>query len=123
MPELRGIDFARDIATANKIEALKAMEITPDAALKMAETMASYGRASVVLTRTELEKLFGANVNVVRAEYIDSDEILLITIEKEGLPMWHEGSRPYRVSGRFTDGSYIMADVRGEWADTWDARR
>ncbi len=72
--------------------------------------LAEDGRAQVVLGRSELQKLFDDEVFVVRAEYEDDEEQLLITIEGVGLPRWREGQRPSRVTGRLLDSSYVMLD-------------
>ena len=55
------------------------------------------GRVTVILPRSELQKLFASDLTVLRAEYEDAEEQLLITVEGEDLEPWQEMCRPMRV--------------------------
>lgn len=89
---------------------------TPEQLRKFLEmAMITSGRVTVVLTRTELQKLFGRNIYIVRCEYQDEQEKLLITVEGEGLPRWTEGLLTWRVGGRLLDSAYLMDDLKGTW--------
>ena len=55
------------------------------------------GRVTVILPRSELQKLFASDLTVLRAEYEDAEEQLLITVEGEDLEPWQEQRRPMRV--------------------------
>ena len=66
------------------------------------------GRVTVVLPRTELQKLFASDLTVLRAKYEDAEEQLLITLEGEALPKWYPQTRPERKAGQVLDSSYVM---------------
>ena len=59
--------------------------------------MSTKGRVTVILPRSELQKLFASDLTVLRAEYEDAEEQLLITVEGEDLEPWQEQCRPMRV--------------------------
>ena len=66
------------------------------------------GRVTVVLPRRELQKLFASDLTVLRAEYDDDYEQLLVTVEGESLPQWRTGTKPMRVEGQALESAYVM---------------
>lgn len=85
--------------------------MTPAEAAKLAYGLQSYGRVEVVLSRSELNKLFAGDVSVIYCEYDQREEQLRICIEGSGLfKNWKEGQRPYNVRGSILGGSYVMME-------------
>ena len=91
--------------------------MTPADAMKIAKGLANYGRAEIRIPLSNLfELLAPKNVGIAHVEYDHRAECLCIIVKGDGLPVSWPGARPFVVSGKFTEGSYIMADVRQEWA-------
>ena len=76
------------------------------------------GRVTVVLPRTELQKLFASDLTVLRAQYQEDEEQLLVTVEGEDLPQWYSGTHPTRIAGQALDSAYVMFErqCRHSWA-------
>ena len=87
-------------------------KMTPDQAMKIAKATMNYGRVEVVISRTELQKLFSKHIGIITAEYNVRSEELSIIIEGDGLPpYWREGYNPMRVLGTLLGGSYCMLKI------------
>ena len=85
--------------------------MTPEDAVKLAHALQSYGRVEVVLSRSELNKLFAGDVGVIYCEYDQRSEELRICVEGSGLwKNWREGQRPFNVRGKLLDSSYVMME-------------
>ena len=68
------------------------------------------GRVTVVLPRSELQKLFASDLAVMRAEYEEAEEQLLVTLEGDTLPRWYPQTRPERARGQVIDSSYVILE-------------